>query len=210
MMEHQFDALAKSLAATVSRREAIRRLGGGLAGAVLASLGSGRAWSAPAPNSHCEDFCRSKCGIHPGGGNAFGKCVSSCEACVNRTGGQLPCLCPASPGGDVVCCTGGQTCCSGICKDTSTDSNNCGACGHACTGYRVVCCSGTCSGEQNAPCVTELGLLPWADVQKHRGNPLLRSHVKSLYGAIREGRLKDDRRQAGREFSRRFSPRGFW
>ena len=130
-MEHRFDALAKAMAATVSRREAITRLGGGLAGAVLASLGLGKSWSDPAPNSHCEEFCRNTCAISPGGGNAFGKCVSSCEHCVHDTGGQLPCGCPASPGGDVVCtgccltfgsvgcdfapCCPGLECVAGIC-----------------------------------------------------------------------------------------------
>ena len=57
-MENQFDALAKSLAGSVSRREALARLGGGVAGLLLAAVGLGKAWGDRAPNSHCEDFCR--------------------------------------------------------------------------------------------------------------------------------------------------------
>jgi len=100
-MENRFDALAKSLADSVSRREALRRLGGGLAGMLLASLGLGKAEGAPAPESACEKFCR-ECGIPPGGGNAFGVCVSSCEACLHSSG-SLPSGCPTTPGGPVVC-----------------------------------------------------------------------------------------------------------
>jgi hypothetical protein len=101
-VENRFDELAKSLAGSVSRRDALVRLGGGMAGLLLASLGMRKAWSDPATNSQCEDFCRTHCNIDPGGGNAFGECVSSCEACVNSTG-ALPCGCPASPGAAVRC-----------------------------------------------------------------------------------------------------------
>jgi hypothetical protein len=110
-MGNRFDELAKSLAGSVSRREALVRLGGGMAGMLLASLGMGKAWGDPATNSLCEDFCRSTCKIRPGGGSAFGECVSSCETCVTDTNG-LPCGCPGSSGssGPDVVCTG---CCVG-------------------------------------------------------------------------------------------------
>src|SRR4051812_31812240 len=101
-MENRFDTLAKSLADSVSRREALSRLGGGLAGMVLAAVGLGKSWGGPAVNSKCQSFCRETCGVAPGGGNAFGQCVSSCEACVNSTG-SVPCGCPDPLGGPVVC-----------------------------------------------------------------------------------------------------------
>src|SRR5919197_620878 len=44
---HRFDALARSLAEEVPRREAMRRLGAGLTTAVLASLGLESAWGGP-------------------------------------------------------------------------------------------------------------------------------------------------------------------
>jgi hypothetical protein len=42
-MEHQFDELAKALAEGMSRREVLSRVGGVLAGGVLALLGMGAA-----------------------------------------------------------------------------------------------------------------------------------------------------------------------
>jgi hypothetical protein len=108
-MANRFDELAKALAGGMSRRDALRLVGGGLVGAVLASLGLGtKAWSAPAPNSGCVKFCRD-CGISPGNGNAFGKCVSSCEHCMN-TGGEI-CACPSSASPNVLCCPDDQACC---------------------------------------------------------------------------------------------------
>src|SRR5690242_12439378 len=66
---HQFDELAKELAQGVSRREALRRVGGGLAGVVLASLGLVKAASAsPVTRSSCltqcglqSNSCRNEC-----------------------------------------------------------------------------------------------------------------------------------------------------
>lgn len=45
-MEHRFDQLAKDLFRGLSRREALRRLGGTLAGGLFDSLGLDRAWAA--------------------------------------------------------------------------------------------------------------------------------------------------------------------
>jgi hypothetical protein len=111
-MENRFDldALAKTLASGLPRREALRRLGGGLAGALLASLGLGKAWgqnSNAAPSAFCVDYCRD-CGISPADGVAFGNCVSSCETCLT-TDGTL-CTCPPSLSGEVLCCASGEFC----------------------------------------------------------------------------------------------------
>ena len=43
-------------------------------------------------------------------------------------------------------CPSGQTMCSGTCTNVNGDSQNCGACGHACTGG-TVCVAGTCEVE---------------------------------------------------------------
>jgi hypothetical protein len=43
-MRHQFDELAKAVAGGISRREALRRVGAGLAATLLASLGLETAW----------------------------------------------------------------------------------------------------------------------------------------------------------------------
>jgi len=92
---HRFDEVAKALARGLTRRESLRAVGGGLAGALLAAVGLGKAWGAPAlrkiknPHAQCQQFCRDH-GANPGGGNCHGTCVSSCEACVNATD-ALPC-----------------------------------------------------------------------------------------------------------------------
>jgi hypothetical protein len=109
-----FDALTKVLASGLPRREALRRLGGGLAGALLASLGLGRkAWSDPDLNSACASFCGDHCGFAKGGGNTYSQCVSSCKKCVRATG-ALPCGCLSRDSTGVACCTGDQFCCGGV------------------------------------------------------------------------------------------------
>ena len=42
-------------------------------------------------------------------------------------------------------CTGGQSCCGGLCIDTTSDINNCNGCGITCSGADTLCCGGTCT-----------------------------------------------------------------
>jgi hypothetical protein len=166
-VEHRFDDLAKALAGGVSRREVLRRLGGGLAGALLASLGIGRAWSQSSGFS-CDDFC-TKQGLT---GSALSTCRRQCRACVGEGGT----VCSASSSGGVTCCaqpnpaccgtgccTSPKACCNDICCETGTrccggkccpDTDDClngeiccppgFACGGAiCCGSRApICCPG--------------------------------------------------------------------
>src|SRR5262245_61818242 len=120
---HQFDELSKTLALGLTRRGALRQLGGGLAGALLASVGLRTARGAP-PVTNCAGYCRSL-GFTPGNGNAYGNCVSNCSNCVQ--GGGQAC-------GGAGCCAGTPTsyCCSGTCTDLTSDPNNCGGCGQVC------------------------------------------------------------------------------
>jgi hypothetical protein len=105
-MEHQFDELAKSLAEPVQRREALRRLGSGLATATLAVLGLGNARGQG----------------RGGGGGSPGPQVLTCPT------GQEPC--------GSVCCGVGEGCCvgpNGIPVCTTLGSNtNCSACNDVC------------------------------------------------------------------------------
>lgn len=64
------------------------------------------------------------------------------------SGGTLPAASPAPPAtaaaaATVSECDPGQTECSGFCADLTSDSNNCGSCGHACAGAQT-CSNGSC------------------------------------------------------------------
>jgi hypothetical protein len=136
----EFDEWTKDLARGVSRREALRRLGGGLAGAILAWLGVGRAWAAPNP---CSAFCNSL--RHPAQRK---NCNNACKQC----GDNVQNVCPSLDSDKVTCCSQGTGCCSGTCSSLGTNQN-CAACGNACTGGQS-CVNGTCqcpSGQAICP-----------------------------------------------------------
>ena len=133
-MEHRFDELAKELARGLSRREALRRLGGGLAAALLAPLVSTRAWGDGEGNSLCAHFCQS---IFPPGPQR-GECISAAAH------GEGPCyeygpMAPQEPlclleSGEEVRCGPGTVCGCGMCYDLSSVT--------CCPGEMVVCATG--------------------------------------------------------------------
>jgi hypothetical protein len=134
--EHSFDELAKGLASgTVSRRKALRLMGGALLGAALAAVPRA-AWAqtpTPAGNSDCAELCHQ---IFPPGSPEAGECTSQ------GAQGRGPChtCCP-----DAVAHTSGtplqnESCmsteCSGCCPGSSCvtlvncvgGNPNCGVC----------------------------------------------------------------------------------
>jgi hypothetical protein len=158
-----FDRLARSLAEELPRREALRRLGGGLAVALLASLGSVTAWGDPKtlkckhgtfpcpPNLCCPngDTC---CGTHccPAGRVCcVGKCCLPGYYCVD---GHCS-VCPAGQGlCNGSCCDLGRTCCGdGTCADTQNDPSHCGSCTQACNPNET-CSGGTCHCGSGSGC----------------------------------------------------------
>jgi hypothetical protein len=123
-MRDDFDALARELAQGLSRREALRRVCGGFAGAILASLGAGRAWGAPNP---CASYCNSL--RHPAQRK---NCNNACKQC----GDNVQNVCPALDSDKVACCNQGTGCCSGACTPLGT-AQNCRGCGDTCPGVTV-------------------------------------------------------------------------
>jgi hypothetical protein len=122
-----FDDLTKSLATPSSRRQALRRIGGMLSGAILASLPFGHAL---ADNSDCAHFCNSVFAPGP----ARGQCKSDaahgtglCYSCGPASpGGTQPICCPQNPDGtctsysSATCCSHGQVCQGGTCVTPTT------------------------------------------------------------------------------------------
>ena len=116
-MSALFDDVSRILAGPSSRRQAFRLVGGALGGAVIASLGLGRAslgWGAPVGNSQASDSgvtCptgQKHCGGLPG------ICCGSTQFCCG-SGSNIKCCnkkCCTSPfGGGTVCCDKGPFCC---------------------------------------------------------------------------------------------------
>src|SRR5262245_4753834 len=92
-----FDTLARDLAAGLSRREALRRLGLGLAGALLATLGlapAAQAVTCPAGQIDCFGLCKDP----KTDAKNCGRCGAACNT--------------------------GHLCCNGVCKNPGNDPAN--------------------------------------------------------------------------------------
>jgi hypothetical protein len=132
--ETSFDELGKGLASgSISRRQAVRWMGGALLGSVLAIVPGVEAFAAPKPP-------KGRC---PAG---FVNCRGTCVRIQNN---------PSHCGGCFIQCGPNETCCGSQCSDLCSDPLNCGACGNACIegaecqGCGCVCPSGTteCGGQ---------------------------------------------------------------
>src|SRR4051812_38432758 len=128
---HHFDEMAKALAVGLTRRQALQRVGGGLAGALLASLGLGKAWGAGGPQT-CSDYCKTTLGLT---GHAASQCVTNCKKCIPSGGtacGADNC-CSNSPSPGPKCFLNGTSgsCCS---RDASFPSSN-----STCAATQCVC-----------------------------------------------------------------------
>jgi hypothetical protein len=115
-MPNHFDEVAKALASNSSRREALRRLGGGLLVAFLTPLGLSKAWAAPGGGRGrgCGVLCQAATGFDPkdkASKEAFKECVEACEACKESGGTSA-----IQEGGAVICdCPPPLEACNGVC-----------------------------------------------------------------------------------------------
>src|SRR5918992_3512759 len=152
-MPHHFDDVAKALASATSRREALRRFGGGLLVACLTPLGLGNAWAGPGHGRGrgCGVLCQAATGFDPkdqASKAAFQACVEDCEACKEsggtpaiQEGGAVICDCPPPlQACDSVClepCPEGQTRNPETCECEA--AGVCGPTGLACVERSAVC-----------------------------------------------------------------------
>jgi hypothetical protein len=143
-MESQFDHITKVLAQATSRRRALRGIGGGLIGGVLATLGARKAWAADK-----VDICHVPPG-NPANVHLINVSTNAIPAHLRH--------------GDAVCTPGNDDCCfnsstsTAVCTNLETDATNCGTCGnvcHECTTCVGGACANTCThficGVNSAP-----------------------------------------------------------
>ena len=120
----RFDAVARAVARGATRREALRLVGGGLAGALLAAVGAGK--RAGAQDSVPCDELRARC-------FARGE-----EAC-----GPMPPHDHSTPGADTVyhqwedCVYGTVPACRGAAQQCSGECEHVGACQNGCPGDQL-------------------------------------------------------------------------
>lgn len=97
-MADRLDAFSKDLARGTTRREALRRIGAAIAGAMLAATGLDRATAAP---NQCAVFCSRN--YPPGPSRA--SCKQACQRCK----GRVDRLCQTA--GGTICCPPDHQCC---------------------------------------------------------------------------------------------------
>jgi len=79
-----------------------------------------------------------KCSCLPDNQPCFFECCAVCEVCNSQTGQCQDKQCGSCEecnpltGNCISTCSEGESCCNGMCVDTTIDPLNCGACGHKC------------------------------------------------------------------------------
>jgi hypothetical protein len=140
-MSALLDDISRITASPISRREAFKLVGGAVGGALLASLGLGRAsrgLGAPVPTTKCPSsrpvLLNGKCyptGYFLCGGRVCDKddqCCNSDHCCEKR---QTCC--------GKRCCDSKEQCCTDHCCDKRET-----CCGNRCCAPGLVCCNGRC------------------------------------------------------------------
>ena len=131
MNPSRFDDLTKALATATSRRQALGRIGGTLAGSLLAAWPFTQALAAGGGNSACAHFCA----------EVFGADTPAARQCTSDAahGKGLCSTCGSNADPSSICCTRNSR---GFCSNYSpTLPCSCGT--------NQTCCNGTCS---DCPC----------------------------------------------------------
>lgn len=144
-MSDTFDRLAKMAAGGISRRDALRGLGGFLAGGFLAALsGKVRAGAGGGSNEAAADLCQAYCKPCIGlAGGVHGLCISQCMQTLHKNPKAVLCGKCSAKTPVTICqgktpnCCGNGTCCATKCCGAAATSVCC-ATGKTCT-------SGKCS-----------------------------------------------------------------
>jgi hypothetical protein len=148
-MENWFDRLARAAGRGMTRRDSLRKMGGGLLAALAVGLGGGRALGRPAPkpvacdplieNSPYLAGCGLKCAgagysnvPDDSGTSPYDRCVNFCVTCADPyycSPGQTTVTRSANivctgAGGGVICCNGAARTCSNALKN---EAQNCSA-----------------------------------------------------------------------------------
>ena len=156
----KFDGLTKALATPTSRRTALRRIGGAITGAILASWPFGHTL---ASNSACAHFCNAVFGADT---PAAKQCISDaahgkglCHQCGSATPSSICCsrnssgYCSSYSGAHCPCnATQCQKCdaTAGTCVSSCDTCSTCqsGTCASSCASGQVCLSNGTCA----SPC----------------------------------------------------------
>jgi hypothetical protein len=147
-MTSTFDDMSKVLASGVSRRDALKLIGGTVGGSALAALGIGRARAAV---SSCAAFCAN---FH---GAAHAQCMQTCKQCgsdpsrlcfnfgpspsVTCCPGPGPVTCCSGPNGSTTCCPSGSNCCFAFATNTTTCCPSGTHCCQSFDGTSTTCCA---------------------------------------------------------------------
>jgi Stigma-specific protein, Stig1 len=137
-----FDEFAKDLARGISRREALRRLGGSLAGALLASIGLGGLSLRPAEADDCLTQC------DQGYNQCTAGCDASAEAGLRNIAAQLRACIAGCPAAGREACT--RRCLATSAQQAASLQAARTACLSGCDSQRSACrdaCSGCPAGQ---------------------------------------------------------------
>lgn len=138
-METKFDQVSKLFAEGLTRRQSLRRIGGGLAGVIVGSL-VGRAF-AGGGNSDCAHWCNDNFPPGPGRGDCKSQAAHGTGPCY-ECGPAAPAVHGEFCGG--VCCGVHESCINNACVTQNTVTCICG------NGFMQITCAGADCSDPNA------------------------------------------------------------